>query len=174
MLPRQALQQLAKDYTSPATAFLDYGIGAGIGALGQQGMNWATDGADPNPLISGLLGAPINRAINQSTRSSSLGRAMLDLESANNPFEKAVTGAFPNINKGLGSAMGNDHWIKNSPIEMALGSAAMLGAVPVGAGTSIYNVATDGTDYDNNLTSGLGALAALAPITYAIMNRNKR
>jgi len=32
--------------------------GAALGAIGQQGMNMVTGGADPNPLISGALYAP--------------------------------------------------------------------------------------------------------------------
>lgn len=170
MLPKSVLQQLAQDFTSPVTGLSDYAVGYGLGALGQQGMNWATEGSDPNPLISGLLGAPINRTLNQVQRGNILGAAAAQGMSRT-PFSQAIGNAFPKFYQDHGSIMASEYLMKNSPVELGLGTAAMLGAVPTGAATSIYNVATDGTDYDNNLTSAIGGLVALAPITYSIMTR---
>ena len=36
----------------------DYGVAAGLGVAGQQAMNAVTDGADPNPFLSGALMTP--------------------------------------------------------------------------------------------------------------------
>jgi hypothetical protein len=170
-------QRLLREYNSPLKAASDYGVGFGVAAAGQQLMNATTQGADPNPLLSGLIGAPINRALWQSGRllpASTIYEAGTAFAKGKLPLDAEMTPEQVQgfMNAGMHGALSK--FAKDSPVELGLGTAAMLGAVPTGAATSIYNVATDGTDYDNNLTSALGGLAALAPITYAIMNRRQR
>lgn len=109
-----------------AQEVLNYGAGAALGAGGQQLMNWTTPGADPNPLLSGLLSAPIGATLFRGG---------------------APTGA----------------------IAQAALNASKIGSYG-GMATSLYNVATDGADYDNNLVAaGAGTLGAIAPIAYSLL-----
>lgn len=109
---------------------INYGAGAALGIGGQQLMNWATPGADPNPLLSGLMYAPIGA--------------------------KVFRGGVP-----------------NGAIAKAALDASNIAAYG-GAATSIYNVATDGVDYDNNLISaGAGTLGVIAPIAYSLIKKGR-
>lgn len=167
-----SLPKMMRDYNSPQSALMDYGIGYGIGAGGQQLLNATTEGSDPNPLLSGLIGAPINRLGMQAARLTApsffyeAAKAGSRMNNPLQPTQEESAQVFSNTGATILNQLRKDR-----PIELGLGTAAMLGAVPVGAATSIYNVATDGTDYDNNLTSAIGGLVALAPITYSIMTR---
>lgn len=169
---KQVLEAQAAKYNSNPRAFADYAVGAALGGAGQQLMNWGTDGSDPNPLISGLLGAPINRALMQTLRASSLGVGKASF----NAGLKGMNVADPQVAADIynqGARMGFGKYVQDAPIEVALGGASLLGAVPTGAATSIYNVATSGQDIDNNLTSFIGGLAALAPIAYMLIKKRQ-
>ena len=167
-----SLPKMMRDYNSPQSALMDYGVGFGVGAGGQQLLNATTDGADPNALISGLIGAPINRLGMQAARLTApsffyqAGKAGSRMKNPLEPTREEAAQVFTDTGATVLNQL-----MRDRPIELGLGTAAMLGAVPTGAATSIYNVATDGTDYDNNLTSAIGGLVALAPITYSIMTR---
>lgn len=126
----------------------DYGTAAALGVAGQQAMNIASPGTDPNPLLSGVLAAPaltyggrfLRGSINPEAR---IRDALFMQRQTTNPIEQA---AF------LGSGVG------------AL----------AGGATSLYNTAATGADYDNNLLAGgAGALAALAPIAYSLIRNRK-
>lgn len=170
---KQLLEREVANYNSLPRTAIDYAWGAGLGMGGQQLMNWGTDGSDPNPLISGLLGAPINRALSQTMRASSLGVGKASLEAR----LKGLNVADPQVAADVynqGARLGFNKYLQDAPIEVALGGASLLGAVPTGAATSIYNVATGGQDIDNNLTSSIGGLAALAPIAYMLMKKRQQ
>tara|TARA_R110002126_G_scaffold5021_7_gene26374 strand:- start:8241 stop:8825 length:585 start_codon:yes stop_codon:yes gene_type:complete len=172
---RKGLEDVVSKYNDPLTAVSDYATGALVGGLGQAGMNWATDGSDPNPLISGLLGAPIQRTLAQIGRASTVGRGKVAFEAVGGRGPVDPNWVFmPQSMRDEGARLGLNKFIQDAPIEIALGSAAMLGAVPTGAATSIYNVATGGQDIDNNLTSSIGGLAALAPIAYMLMKKRQQ
>lgn len=126
----------------------DYGTAAALGVAGQQAMNLISPGADPNPLLSGVLAAPVltyggrflRGSINPEAR---IRDALFMQRQATSPIEQGVL----------------------------LGSGA--GALAGGA-TSLYNTAATGVDYDNNLLAGgVGSLAALAPISYSLMRNRK-
>lgn len=130
----------------------DYALGGVLGAGGQQLMNWITPGADPNPLLSGALYAPLGVATLRS------GRGILNL--AGN--SKAANRDFGLLSKQI-----------SNPYEQAA-LAGSLAGVTGGGLTSAYNTLTNGTDYDNNLiAAGVGSLAAIAPIAMSLVNSRR-
>jgi hypothetical protein len=121
----------------------DYGTAAALAAAGQQGMNWMTGGADPNPLLSGVLAAPAltfaGRGIRGSINPASTQRdAWNAARQMTNPYEQAAL--YGSATAGIGGAL-----------------------------TSGYNTVAGGNDIDNNLIAG--GLGSLAPITLALLNR---
>lgn len=133
---------------------VDYGLGAAIGAGGQQLMNWATQGADPNPLLSGALFAPIGAGLVRS------GRGMSALS-------RAYAGE-PTFAGDTRNAVLLENQLTNPYTQAAL--AGSLAGMIGGAGTSIYNTVAGGDDIDNNLVAGgLALLGGLAPITYSMV-----
>lgn len=123
----------------------DYGTAAAIGAGGQQLMNWATPGADPNPLISGVLAAPtlalsgrmVRGAINPDSRSRDAWAAA---RQTTNPYEQAAL---------IGS----------------------LGGVLGGGLTNAQNTAFGGADIDPNIAASI--FAGIAPIAASLVNRRR-
>lgn len=152
---------------------VDYGLGAAIGAGGQQLMNWATPGADPNPLLSGALFSPIGAAAVRG------GRLYRDIARAYDGEDVYTRGALRNAER-LGNQIPYSDkipYLKDLP---SIGNrpnpyaqAALLGSLAGmvgGAGTSIYNTVAGGDDIDNNLIAGgLALLGGLAPITYSMV-----
>lgn len=142
---------------------VDYGLGAAIGAGGQQLMNWTTQGADPNPLLSGALFAPVGAGLVRGGRllKQSLSPEAYELEPA--VVERLFA---PNANRLFDATP-----IGRNPNPYA--QAALLGSLAGmagGAGTSIYNTVTGGDDVDNNLIAGgLALLGGVAPITYSMI-----
>ena len=136
----------------------DYGTAAVLGAGGQQVMNWLSPGADPNPLVSGVLAAPLLTAAGRFTRGAI--RPSSDMAAMNslrltqqlaNPIESRLLGA--STAAGLSSAV-----------------------------TSGINSFTGGVDYDNNVIAGNVAgggliasalLGGLAPIAASLVNRRR-
>ena len=167
---KERLMKVAEIYNSPQTAAFDYAKSIAIGAAAQQAMNWATDGSDPNPLVSGVLYSPLRRMQKQHGRINELSLAREAM--------KAGKVDESNLKDVVFSAAKNtfQKFAQDAPIENALGWAASIGALG-GAGTSIYNVVTDGQDIDNNISSavinGL-ALAALAPLTYKLLRQRNQ
>lgn len=150
---------------------VDYGLGAAIGAGGQQLMNWATQGADPNPLLSGALFAPVGAA---AVRGRRLNR---DIARADDGEDVYTRGALRNAER-LGNQipypdkipyLKDLSGIGNRPNPYA--QAALLGSLAGmvgGAGTSIYNTVAGGDDIDNNtIAGGLALLGSIAPLTYS-------
>jgi hypothetical protein len=158
------LRQIAENYASRKNMAFDYANGAVLGALAQQGINAVTDGVDPNPLVSGLLYAPIYRGNKQLANASTMalseqafktGKGVADLD-----LKAAATRAL-------------EKYAYGSPIEASL-TAGSYAASLGNAGTSAYNLVTSGEDIDNNIPAGLTALAAIAPTAfYLLRNRSK-
>ena len=121
----------------------DYGSAAALGVAGQQGANWLMGGADPNPLISGALMAPLGVPLVRH------GRGMID------PSVIAV-------NKARNT--------QYSDLEKYLygGSAASLAG---GTLASAQNIAFGGNDIDNNIPASV--LAVAAPLTAYLLNKRK-
>jgi hypothetical protein len=127
----------------------DYGVGGALGIGGQAALNAVTSGADPNPVLSGVLMAP---ALTYGLRK---GRAKYY-------DERPIPNAF---NQSL---LGN---MDSNPYQKAAlyGSAAsMVG----GLGGSIYNSLAGGADIDNNIPAA--ALAAIVPIAAYLASRAKQ
>lgn len=125
----------------------DYGTGALLGVAGQQGANWLTGGADPNPLVSGALMAP---ALTQTLR---YGRGRFAPQGSDMAMmNKAM------VDRTMAST--------GLPGYALLGSAASLGG---GALTSAQNIAFGGNDIDNNIPASI--LAGAIPLTAYLMNR---
>jgi len=143
----------------------DYALGAALGVGGQQVMNWATGGADPNPLLSGALYAPVGAAAVRGGRAvDAMGREMT------RDFV-APSGLFPGDKRNLALLQNQ---LTNPYTQAAL--AGSLAGMVGGAGTSIYNTFTGGADIDNNtIAGGLALLGGIAPLTYsAIRNHHMR
>ena len=133
---------------------VDYGLGAAIGAGGQQVMNWATQGADPNPLLSGAMFAPIGAGLVRGGR----GLSVLNRAFAGEPTFAGDSRNFALLKNQLTNPY--------TQAALAGSAAAMVG----GASTSIYNTLAGGDDVDNNLVaSGLGILGSVAPIAYSML-----
>lgn len=136
----------------------DYGAAALLGAGGQQAMNWISPGADPNPLVSGVLAAPLIVGAGRFTRGAM--RPSSDMAAMNS--------------LRLTQQLAN-------PIESRLfGASAAAGLAS--AATSGINSFTGGVDYDNNVIAGNAAggglianalLGGLAPIAASLVNRRR-
>jgi hypothetical protein len=161
---QQQLRQIAEQYASPRSAIFDYGTGAALGALGQQGLNAVTDGSDPNAILSGLMYAPIYRGNKQVGRASQL--ALNEQK-----FMGGIADA--NLDQQAAMAKGLQKYAFGSPLEASLSVGSNVGML-ASQGTSAYNVLTGGEDYDNNIPASLAALAAIAPTAfYLLKNRVK-
>ena len=138
---------------------VDYGLGAAIGAGGQQLMNWTTQGADPNPLLSGALFSPVGAALVRSSRGL-------------NAMSREITRDFASPSGLVSGDKRNLALLENqltNPYTQAALAGSLAGMVG-GAGTSIYNTLAGGDDVDNNLVAaGVGTLGAIAPIAYSMM-----
>ena len=144
---RNLLSGTAKDVRMQN--IFDYGVGGALGIGGQTALNAATNGADPNPVLSGALMAP---ALTYGLRR---GRAKYY-------DERPIPNAF---NQSL---LGN---MNSSPYQKAAlyGSiASMVG----GLGGSTYNSIAGGADIDNNIPAA--ALATIAPIAAYLASRAKQ
>ena len=141
---------------------VDYGLGAAIGAGGQQLMNWATQGADPNPLLSGALYAPIGAALARSGRGvGAMGREM------SRDF-MGPSGLYSSDKRNLALL---ENQLTNPYTQAAL--AGSLAGMVGGAGTSIYNTVAGGDDIDNNtIAGGLALLGGIAPLTYSVIRNH--
>jgi hypothetical protein len=134
----------------------DYGTAAALGAVGQQAMNIVSPGPDPNPLVSGLLAAPLitglgrfsRGAVNPTSDMAAINSARLNQQLAN-PIESRLLGAST--------------------------AAGLSGLV-----TSGINSFTGGTDYDNNVVAanvagggllGGALLAGLAPLSASLISK---
>lgn len=148
---------------------IDYGLGAAIGAGGQQLMNWATQGADPNPLLSGALFSPVGAAAVRGGRL--LYQALSPKVYATQP-EAVERLMAPNANRLFDATPFGDN---PNPYAQAALLGSLAGMVG-GAGTSIYNTFAGGADIDNNtIAGGLALLGGIAPLTYsAIRNHHMR
>lgn len=121
----------------------DYGTAAALGTVGQQAMNIVSPGADPNPLLSGALAAPIialgGRTLRGSINPNSRSRdAWAAARQTTNPYEQAAL---------IGS----------------------LGGVIGGQIANTQNTAFGGNDIDPNIPAGI--FAGLAPISAALLSR---
>lgn len=132
----------------------DYGTAAALGTVGQQAMNIVSPGADPNPLLSGVLAAPVLTAGGRFLRGSI------------NPFSAMADSL--RINQQLAN-----------PIESRLLGASTAAGLS-GLATSGINSFTGGTDYDNNVIAanvagggllGSALLAGLAPLSASLINK---
>lgn len=133
----------------------DYGSAAALGIVGQQGANWLMGGADPNPLLSGLLAAPLVTALGRGSRFTA--------ETLRNPQQTSASARNEAL---IARQIGN-------PYERAALAGSIIGGLS-GSATSLYNTVAGGTDYDNNLVSGgTGILAAAAPLTAYLLSRRK-
>ena len=138
---------------------VDYGLGAAIGAGGQQLMNWATQGADPNPLLSGALFSPVGAALVRSSRGLNAMSREITRDFA------SPSGLFSGDKRNLALL---ENQLTNPYTQAAL--AGSLAGMVGGAGTSIYNTVAGGDDIDNNLVAaGVGTLGAIAPIAYSML-----
>ena len=122
---------------------VDYGSAAALGAAGQQAMNIVSPGADPNPLLSGVLAAPIvalgGRTLRGAINPNSRGRdAWAAARQTTNPYEQAaLTGS--------------------------------LGGLVLGQAANLSNTTFGGNDIDPNIPASI--LAGVAPISAALLNR---
>lgn len=139
---------------------VDYGLGAAIGAGGQQLMNWTTQGADPNPLLSGALFSPVGAALVRSSRGlNAMGREITrDFASP--------SGLFSGDKRNLALL---ENQLTNPYTQAAL-AGSLAGAVG-GAGTSIYNTLAGGDDVDPNIAASI--FAGIAPIAASLVNRRR-
>ena len=134
----------------------DYGTAAALGTVGQQAMNIVSPGADPNPLVSGLLVAPLVTGLGRFTRG------------AINPNSDMAVKNSIRLNQQLAS-----------PIESRLLGASTAAGLS-GLVTSGINSFTGGTDYDNNVIAanvagggllGSALLAGLAPLSASLISK---
>jgi len=162
------LRAIGASYNSPLTLAKDYANGIAYGAGGQQLANMVFDGADPNPLVSGMLAGPAYRAARQVGRLSAMKTSKAVMFENLDPTDyEAVAANGQEVLSMYGA---------NAPIASTLGLASQIASVG-GAGTSAYNSIFGGDDIDNNIPSaaiGGMALAALAPLTFRRMQELSR
>lgn len=124
----------------------DYSLGAALGISGQSILNAATDGYDPNAVISGALMAPaLTYGLRRGRTEYFKGRPIPET-----------------FNQGLLNDM------DKSPYQKAAlyGSAA---SIVGGLGGSAYNTVAGGNDIDNNIPAA--ALATIAPIAAYLVSK---
>jgi len=121
----------------------DYGTAAALGTVGQQAMNIVSPGADPSPLLSGALAAPV------------LALGGRTLRGAINP-----------------ASMQRDAWNAARQTTNPYEQAALIGSLAGVVGGQIANTQNTvfgGNDIDPNIPAGI--LAGLAPISATLLSR---